>query len=266
MFFVVTRYSFGMNDSTVNYYSNGKAESVIYYKKGIRDGEGRFYFENGNLRREVVYVNGVIDGTVKDYYENGNLKELYELNDGKREGPTSYFDSSGLYLDDRTFIAGKLKDVIDKENEPPLPPSEKKEVVMLPPPSKETPKKTPTKKKEVESNYMGLPIEQKKESLEDDPAYYLNVEIMPEPVNGWNAFYERLVFPELARKHNIKGTVIARTFITRYGDVEKIEITQGLPYGCSDMAEILIYYTKFKPGILKGKKVNVQMDIEIEFK
>lgn len=254
------------SDSVVNYHSNGKIESVIHFSNGIRDGYAVFYHPNGNIKRELTYANGIVDGTVKEYSEQGTLKELYVIVDGKRDGPTSYFDDSGVYVEDRFFVKGKLQKVIDERYAPPLPPSEPKEItkneeVKTTPPQK--PK--PVDKKKTDSDNFGLPVEIKNSSLDDDPAYYFEVEVMPEPTVGWNAFYDRLVYPEEAQKKGIAGEVILRAYINRYGDVEKTEVIQGLPFGCTDAAEILVYYTKFSPGLLKGKKVNVQMEITLTF-
>jgi len=259
-------FAYCMNDSIVNYYSNGKIESVIRFNGEIRDGEALFFYPNGNIKRELTYVNGIISGTVKEYSESGMLKELYVIVDGKRDGPTSYFDENGVYLEDRFFVKGKLQRVLEERSQPPLPPSEKKDITGTETPKSPPPQKpVKDKKQKTESDNFGLPKEQPRSSLDDDPAFYFDVEIMPEPTIGWIAFFDKLVYPEGAQKRGISGTVKLRAFVNRYGDVEKTEVISGLPYGCTEAAEILVYYTKFKPGILRGKKVNVQMEISLNF-
>ena len=51
---------------------------------------------------------------VRNINENGLIREMYSIVNGKREGPTSYFDSSGVYVDDIFYTEGML----DVEVEP----------------------------------------------------------------------------------------------------------------------------------------------------
>lgn len=264
---ILNSVAFCTSDSLVNYYPNGKVESIIYLNRGILDGAAVFYYENGNIKRKATYVNGIIDGTVREYSEQGTIKESYLIVDGKRDGRTSYFDENGVYVQDRNFVQGKLQQVIDQRSAPPLPPSKPKKIKKNEPPEiplSELPLLVQEEKKK-ETNEYGLPVEVNINNPENDTTFFSEVEVMPAPVIGWDAFYEKLVYPELAKKKGIEGTVILRTFITRYGDVERTEVIQGLPYGCMDTAEILTYYSKFKPGMLKGKKVNVRMEISFTF-
>lgn len=259
------------SDSTVNYFPNGNIESIVRYYNGLREGPAILYSENGNIKQELTYLNGKVEGPVKTYYDNGNLYEFYTIENGKRQGPTSYFDSAGVYVDDRYFVYGKLKDVIDKEESPALPPDEKKEPIavqadnnIITEAKPVEPKKTQQKKNDEAVFFP--PIEEEREDLETDPAFYLTAEIMPEPLRGWKSLYEKIVYPDLAREKKVEGVVKLRTFINRNGDVERTEIIESLPFGCTDAAEIAVQYTRFKPGLIRGKKVNVQMVIEIEFK
>lgn len=255
----------------MNYFPDGSIESIINYYNGLREGIAIFYSENGKIKQELTYFNGRVEGPVKTYHENGNLAEFYAIESGKRQGPTSYFDSNGVYIDDRYFVYGKLKDVIDAEERPALPPQFKEEPIVEIKENNTITEATPVEPKKrqqtkKEEDFYFPPIEEDREDLETDPAFYFTAEIMPEPVKGWESLYERIVYPELAQKRKIEGVVKIRAFINRNGDVERTEIVETLPFGCTESAEIAIQFTRFKPGLIRGKRVNVQMIIDIEFK
>lgn len=268
---------FSQNDTIKNYFNNGKIESIIPLYNGLRDGVSKFYYDSGKLKSEISYINGRVDGLVKLYNENGILTELFNIENGRREGPTSYFDSTGKYIEDKIFSEGKLikpeKMTIPQEEQK----ESQKEIVQLEKnnlPDQQNNKINSTEKsekKEVNDNKkisetIVPPLNSQDENIEEDPAFFNSAEVMPEPKDGWESIYKRLIYPDLAKKKKIQGTVEVIAYIDRNGDVVKTEIKKGLGYGCDDAASIVVYYTKFKPGLIKGKKVKVQMVIPIEFK
>lgn len=264
---------FSQTDTIKNYFNDGKIESIIPIYNGLRDGVAKFYNETGKLKSEISYINGKVDGLVKLYNVNGILTELFNIENGKREGPTSYFDSTGKYIEDKIFSEGKLI----KPEKLAIPQEEKKEIVKLnknnlPEQQNNKPNLTEKSEKQEVNNNKKIsetivpPINSQSENIEEDPAFFNSAEVMPEPKEGWESMYKRLVYPELAKKKKIHGTVEVIAYIDRNGDVVKTEIKKGLGYGCDDAASIVVYYTKFKPGLIKGKKVKVQMVIPIEFK
>ncbi|GAB4286791.1 MAG: hypothetical protein Kow0098_02440 [Ignavibacteriaceae bacterium] len=238
------------------YYENDTLKSEITFENGIRNGQAKFYYENGNLKAEMNYVNGKIEGLVRYYSGAGKLSEMFTIENGKREGPTTIFDENGNYLEDIMFDEGKrvVEEPIftvssDSDNE------QDEEV-------KTKPKKTGNSERGVD---ILLPptIE---EIPEDDPAYYLSAEVMPEPKGGIERIQKKIIYPSLARENKIEGVVLVRAFIDEYGTVTKAEVTRGLGYGCDEAAYYAVYYAKFKPGLIKGKPVRVQITIPIEFK
>ena len=242
-----------------SYYPNDTLKSVINYKKNIREGQAKFYFPNGNLKQELIYVNGKVDGLVKNYYESGKLKELFTIEDGKREGPTSLFKKDGTYLKDVNYKNGRL--VIPK----PKPKIEKTEVAS----KKKSKKELNTKKiltEKVKKSKAAQPPAPTREHSSSDPAYFMSADVMPEPVGGMKAIMDNIVYPEQAKENDIQGTVKVRVFIDRYGEVTHAEVVKGIGYGCDEAAKVALYYAQFKPGLIKGKPVKVQMVVPIEFK
>ena len=244
-----------------SYYDNGKAESEITYNEGVREGEAKFYYPNGNLKEERFYVNGRVDGLVKVYSDSGKILELVNLEYGKRNGPVSLFNSQGEYLTDVYYEDG-MKLVIPEPSPEPVKETVQKDVV---PEQKKEPVIQVKKKSKSESE-MPLPPVQEEAIFDDDPAYYLSVEVMPEPVGGMENINRRLHYPGAAAKRKLEGTVKVLAFIDEYGVVEKAEVIEKLGFGCDEAAQTTVYYTKFKPGLLRGRPIKVQMVIPIEFK
>lgn len=261
---MLSYYAHSQDGMVKTFYSNGSIESEINYRDGIRDGEARFYYENGNVKELRNYSNGKVEGFVKIYSETGSLKETFVIENGRREGPTSVFDDNGNYLSDIYYENGKL--VIpaaydyyanSSNNNAVNNSVEEKQKI-----EKEIPKVT---RKTKTANNLLLPPELDEEKLEDDPAFFSTVEVMPEPVGGFEAIYKKLIYPFEAQKNNIQGTVIIKAFIDEYGEVLDAQVIQSLGYGCDDVARNAIYFAKFKPGIQKGKPVRVMMTIPINF-
>lgn len=244
-----------------SYYPDGKLESEINFNNNIREGEAKFYYPNGNLKEERFYFNGKIEGLVKIFYDNGKLKELRNIENGKIEGSVTLFNEEGEYIEDIYFSEGKR--IIDSSpfSEP------ASETIAAVTEEKETVSSDkPTSGKTKTSNSSPLPPVVEEERFENDPAYFLSVEVMPEPVGGMETIYKKLVYPEAAKDRGIEGIVIIKTFIDEYGEVTNAEVEKGIGGGCDEAARLAVYYTKFKPGMQRGKPVRVQMQIPVEFK
>jgi TonB family protein len=242
------------------YYPNDTLKSEINYVRNVRDGDAIFYYNNGKIKEELTYVNGKVDGVVKQYDEKGILKELFTLEDGKRNGPTSYFNSDGTWLADKDFENGKRA---AEDNQPQI--GNKQEQIASLSDEKKT-KITNEKNNIKKTEDMSLPPTIEEKNYDDDPAYYLSAEVMPEPKNGIEALESKIKYPEYAQKHGIQGTVKIRAFIDQNGDVTNAEVVEGIGYGCDEMAKITVMYTKFSPGLIRGKPVKTQIVIPLEFK
>jgi TonB family protein len=233
-----------------NYYPDGKVESEISFLNGIREGEAKFYNADGTLKEERLYVNGRVDGLVKVYGDSGKLKELVNLENGKRHGPVSIFNENGEYETDIYYEEGKKLIIPDEVIEAP------KEVVVAEVPKQES--------NEAEVNLPPSILEDDK--FRNDPAWYMSAEIMPEPVGGMESLQKRVFYPSEAKKRKVEGIVKILAYIDEYGVVEKAEVSEGLGYGTDEAAKQTVFYTKFKPGLLRGKPVKVQMIVPVEFK
>ena len=247
-------------DSLVSYHNNGKIESIVHLRDQVRDGDARFFWENGNIKEEITYVNGRVEGLVRRYNQDGIIREMFSIENGKREGPTSLFDSTGKYVNDIYYEEGIL--VVDKivlDSGPKKEENITENTTVIKPPT------TQKKKKQNNDDFVPPTIEEEK-NYEDDPAFYKTVEVLPEPYGGMEAIYKKIGYPKEAKEEKIEGVVRVLTFVDRDGEVLDAQVVEGIGFGCDEAARLAILYHRFKPGLIKGQKVKVQMEIPIEFK
>ena len=97
------------------------------------------------------------------------------------------------------------------------------------------------------------------------------VEVMPEPEEGLEAFYgyigKNIKYPEEARKQGIKGKVFVRFVVTKDGSITQVQVIKGIGYGLDEEAVRVIssYDKKWKAGISKGEKVNTEMVLAVTY-
>lgn len=247
-------------DPLISYYNNGNIESIVHLRDKVRDGDASFFWENGNIKEELTYANGRVEGLVRRYNENGVIREMFTIENGKRIGPTSLFDSTGKFIENVNYEEGVLvvdKIILDtginKKNK------KQEDVAVL---------KTQNNQNEKANSNDDFvpPVLEEEKNYEKDSAFYKTVEVMPEPYGGMNAIYKKIGYPEKAKDDEIEGTVKILALIDRDGEVIDAQVVEGIGYGCDEAARLAILYHRFKPGLIKGQKVKVQMEIPIEFK
>ncbi len=74
-----------------------------------------------------------------------------------------------------------------------------------------------------------------------------------------------LKYPEEAVKNNIQGVVSIMVFIGYNGEVEKVQIINGIGYGCDEEACRVARLIKFLPQKNRGLKVKGKRKINIHF-
>jgi len=260
LIFLLASCAFAQVDSTVLYYDNGNIKSDIHYKHGVRDGDAIFYRENGNKKEELTYVNGKVEGLVRIYDDKNTLREMFTIENGKREGPTTLFDSTGKYIEDVYYEEGILavdKIVLDDGAYEKLLASYERNKLK---------REQQRKKTKVDPNNPLPPTIEEEHNYEDDPAFYISVEVLPKPIGGMKSIYKKLSYPKEAIENEIEGIVVIRAFIDRDGEVLNAEVVEGIGYGCDEAARLAVFYHRFKPGLQRGQRIKVQMDLPIEFK
>jgi periplasmic protein TonB len=101
---------------------------------------------------------------------------------------------------------------------------------------------------------------------EDEEVYFVAVEDLPEPVGGIAAIQSAVVYPEIAKRAGVEGTVYVEAYVNEQGEVTRTVVVKGIGAGCDEAAQAAVAKTKFKPGKQRGKPVKVRMSIPIRFR
>lgn len=97
------------------------------------------------------------------------------------------------------------------------------------------------------------------------------VELLPEPVGGYAAFYEHLAkqlkYPKDALKNRVEGKVFVRFVIETDGSLTNFKVLKGIGSGCDEEAiRVLTTVPNWEPGRQRGRKVRVYRTIPIIFR
>ncbi len=101
---------------------------------------------------------------------------------------------------------------------------------------------------------------------EEEEVFFEVVEDPPTIVGGLAAIQQDVVYPELAKRAGIEGTVIVIAYVDKTGRISKAEVARGIGGGCDEAAVDAVMKNKFTPGMQRGKPVNVKVAIPIKFK
>lgn len=100
--------------------------------------------------------------------------------------------------------------------------------------------------------------------IEDDKIFEA-VEENPEIIGGIAELQKKVYYTEIARKAGIEGTVVIEAIVDKKGNVTDVSVKKSIGGGLDDVALKAVLNTKFKPGMQRGKPVNVRMWIPIKF-
>lgn len=94
----------------------------------------------------------------------------------------------------------------------------------------------------------------------------LDVDSLPLPIGGMASIQKNILYPEIARRAGIEGTVFVLTEIDEKGNVVVASIREGIGAGCDEAAIEAIKHVKFKPAIRDGVPVKHRITIPVKFK
>ena len=188
-----------------------------------------------------------------------------------------FFDDGDVV--DLGKVTSTFEDIID------VPPTEQP---PAPQPKIVQPKivEVPDEEEIMEEIEIDLDIEMTEEQIIDQPVFvemdleikeekaeeiFTIVELQPEPVGGFTAFYsyvgENLKYPKSAQRGNIQGRVYIEFVVEKDGSLTDIKTIKGIGGGCDEEAcRIIGNAPKWKPGKQRGQPVRVKMVIPILFR
>ncbi|HOJ03221.1 MAG TPA: energy transducer TonB [Bacteroidota bacterium] len=106
----------------------------------------------------------------------------------------------------------------------------------------------------------------KKEEVHEEEVYFEVVEDPPEIIGGLDAVKKNLVYPDLAIRAGVEGTVIVLAYVNKDGVVTGTEVLRGIGGGCDEAAMEAVKKVRFKPGLQRGKPVNVKVSVPVKFR
>lgn len=105
------------------------------------------------------------------------------------------------------------------------------------------------------------------EETDESAIIFVPYDEPPEPIGGFPAIQSKLVYPEIARKAGIEGTVTVQARISEGGEVIDTRILVPLGNsGCNEAAIAAIRAVKWKPAKQRDKPVTVWVSIPVRFK
>jgi protein TonB len=102
--------------------------------------------------------------------------------------------------------------------------------------------------------------------VEEEPAFFVAVEEMPELIGGIKGLQSKIVYPEIAKRVGVEGKVIVQAIVDETGKVVSVSTIKGIGSGCDEVAMDAVRNSKFTPGKQRGKTVKTQVTIPIVFK
>ncbi len=109
-----------------------------------------------------------------------------------------------------------------------------------------------------------IPIEKVKDSI------FFIVEKMPEPIGGYERFYNTLSknikYPRRAKSEQIIGKVFVSFVVNEKSELSDFKVVKGIGSGCDEEAIRVIGLTKWEAGKQRGQPVKVRMMQTINFK
>lgn len=93
-----------------------------------------------------------------------------------------------------------------------------------------------------------------------------DLEVCPEPIGGIEALVKSFKIPHIAYKLKLKGKIIIRAKIDKWGNVINTKVISGVGHGVGTAAEVAILFTKFKPGEKNGEPVDTKINISLPVK
>ena len=117
----------------------------------------------------------------------------------------------------------------------------------------------------VQMEAPAAPPPQKQEEEEED-IYFEVVEDPPTIIGGMDAVRKNLVYPDLAIRAGVEGTVIVLAYVNKDGIVTGTEVLRGIGGGCDEAAMEAVKKVRFNPGMQRGKAVNVKVSVPVRFR
>jgi len=90
--------------------------------------------------------------------------------------------------------------------------------------------------------------------------------VMPQIIGGQKALYDKIIYPEIAKRIKIEGRVMVEFIIDKQGNVTDPKIVRSVHPELDKELLRVIKLVKFSPGVQNGSLVKVKMYQSVNFK
>lgn len=104
------------------------------------------------------------------------------------------------------------------------------------------------------------------EEEEEEGEVFVIVENMPELIGGMAELHRHVRYPEMARRAGIEGRVVVQFIIDKEGHVRDPHVVRSVGGGLDEAAIRAVEQVRFTPGMQRGRPVNVQYTIPVQFR
>ena len=98
----------GQNGILKKYGYNGKLNSTVTIKRGVKHGIETLFDQNGRVIKKTPFANGKKDGVLEAYYPNGDVMAQITYVNNIRHGKAVKYNKDGSINQQVTFHHGKL--------------------------------------------------------------------------------------------------------------------------------------------------------------
>lgn len=152
---------------------------------------------------------------------------------------------------------------------PPVPPPPPKPPIPVEAPSDENLEDIEIEGNELDLTEVIANTEMElKDEIDNSPVFevFHAAEKMPKLIGGLSEIQKKVVYPEIAVRAGVQGKVYVKAIVKQDGNLDSVHVVQGIGAGCDEAAIDAVLKSIFKPGIQRGKPVNVWISIPIRFK
>jgi TonB family protein len=103
-------------------------------------------------------------------------------------------------------------------------------------------------------------------ALPDTAITFVVVEQMPELIGGLASIQQRLRYPQEAREAGLEGRVFVQFVVDEEGNVRDAQVVRGAGSGLDEAALEAVKEARFKPGMQRGRAVQVRMSLPVTFR
>jgi TonB family protein len=231
------------NGPSVTYFPDGSIERSVSYANGRLYGEWTVNFFNHKPAQHYSYVNDTLNGVATTWFENGSKQTECTYVMGVLDGTFTEWDEQGKVIRTRKFKKSERMHspfAVEKNDNVPVPEQ--------------------------------VPVNPDSLLQFDLKNVFSYAEVMPEFPGGQQAMYQflssNIIYPETEKEAGVYGNVYVSFVVDVSGKVKNVKLVKGVKGGPGLDKEALRVFNMmpdWKPGLMNGRPVNVQMTIPVKF-